>query len=878
MDILKEHCLIYSLKQYGIEEHILNRIKTTFQTGSHFSKSKLYDVCEIIEKNINLSWFDKNNEKRHYKYSGKYKKEYDETIELALHDEHYFINDETKYSKYSSEHYQEIKDKKDFHNIYRKGKRNDKLSKVDSLTLIRNLLNTNNFIKDHSKLLSLSDYSKTSLRDKEENFGGIEKECEEYQIKEKDEDGESVIRFFADIETDVTNNKHQPILMRFVTTINENGKTFVREKTDTDEKLYNRFMDTIYNRSKGYDKVVIYFHHLKYDYSVLSSLMTHCGAPCEKDGQLYNVKFIYRHKVFELRDSLKLANMSLSKFQKSFQLPKELSKKEAIAYNYYTIDNIQDETCEVLEYEKYLNDKEKKIFRESLKDDDTFDYRVDVETGKELFNPKAYYKYYLYYDTLVLMKGMEKFEQIINDIIKGLNVKFNKNHKVCMFDYLTISSLTHAIMGMYGAYDDVYKMTGSLREYCSKFVTGGRVQVNQKYVKKLIEEKLADYDGVSLYPSAIYRLCKEFGLPMGKPKEIETKDKKELDKFDYYMVKIKINKINKFQQLPMVSYKDKDGSLKYVNVIDEPITTYVDMITLADWIEFQEIEYEIINGIYFNNGFNKNMGIIIEHLFKERLKHKKAKNEAMQLILKLMMNSSYGKTITKQTYKEKVIVYKKQLDNYIANNFNIIDEVKPLNQYQFMLIQNANDNSYNMAHVGVFILSMSKRIMNEVFNTANKLECPLYYTDTDSIHCNYDDVVKIETQFRKDYNRELTGKNLGQFHIDFDLDGAASEIYSKSAIFLGKKCYIDKLESKDENGKTITGYHYRMKGVNVQGIKHCADTHFEGDVFEVYKHLSEGNEQEFILNPEGKKPSFEYLKTGGIRTRPDGTFRRTLKF
>jgi len=272
------------------------------------------------------------------------------------------------------------------------------------------------------------------------------------------------------------------------------------------------------------------------------------------------------------------------------------------------------------------------------------------------------------------------------------------------------------------------------------------------------------------------------------------------------------------------------------------------------------------------------MGIIIEHLFKERLKHKKAKNEAMQLILKLMMNASYGKTITKQTYKEKVVVYKKQLDNYIANNFNIIDEIKKLNDHQFMVFQNTNDNSYNMAHVGVFILSMSKRIMNEVFNTANKLGCPLYYTDTDSIHCNYNDVVKIEEQFREDYDRELTGKNLGQFHIDFNLDGAASEIYSKSAIFLGKKCYIDKLESKDKNGNIITGYHYRMKGVNVQGIEHCADTHFNGDVFEVYKHLSKGNEQEFILNPKGKKPSFEYLKLGGVRTRHDGTFRRTLKF
>ena len=65
--------------------------------------------------------------------------------------------------------------------------------------------------------------------------------------------------------------------------------------------------------------------------------------------------------------------------------------------------------------------------------------------------------------------------------------------------------------------------------------------------------------------------------------------------------------------------------------------------------------------------------------------------------------------------------------------------------------------------------------------------------------------------------------------------------------------------------------------VQLLGIKHCADTHFNGDVFEVFKHLSKGNEQEFVLNPAGKKPSFEYFDEG-VRTRLDGTFTRTLKF
>lgn len=875
LEIMNDHCLTYALKQHGVSEEIRNRIKTKFENGTYFAKKNINIVCDIIEKNIKLSWFDDKKFLIHTIYTGENKKKYVETIKLALHDKHYFINEETKYSKYSSLNYQEIKDKKDFHDIFRKRGKYFKygdLYKVDSLTLVKNLLETGNFIKDHHIIKSRPEAQK--LNDKEETLKLIEQEQEYYNFKEKGDD-KKTIRYFADIETDVNSGKHIPILIRFTKTGDniDEGFTYVRQQNDNDHTLYNRFMNSLVNKTYGYDKVIVYFHNLKYDYSTLKKFIFHMGAPCEKDGQFYSVKILFKKRLFEFKDSAKLAQMPLAHFQKSFQLSEDLNKKEAIAYRYYTIYNMQDLVVNVKDYKKFLKDNEKETFMKALKENPDFRYNKENQT----FNPIAYYKYYLKYDTFIMMKGLEKFEQIINDIIKGLNETFNKNYTVSMFDYLTISSLTHAIMGLYGAYDDVFEMSGNLREFCGNFVTGGRVQVNQKYIKKVIEEKLADYDGVSLYPSSINRLCKEFGLPKGKAKQIQTKDKKELDKFDYYMVKIKINKINKFQQLPMVSYKDKNGSLKYVNEIDEPITAYVDMITLADWIEFQEIEYEILEGVYYNEGYNKTMGIIIEHLFKERLKHKKAKNEAMQLILKLMMNASYGKTITKKTYTEKQIINNKLKDNFICNNFERTKNFTLLTDVQTMVTLDAVDKSYNMAHVGVFILSMSKRIMNEVFNTANKLECPLYYTDTDSIHCNYDDVVKIETQFRKDYNRELTGKNLGQFHIDFDLKGAASEIYSKSAIFLGKKCYIDKLESKDKNGNIITGYHYRMKGVNIQGIEHCADTHFNGDVFEVFKHLSKGNEQEFILNPEGKKPSFEYFDEG-VRTREDGTFRRTLKF
>ena len=75
---------------------------------------------------------------------------------------------------------------------------------------------------------------------------------------------------------------------------------------------------------------------------------------------------------------------------------------------------------------------------------------------------------------------------LILQYLKWINSFYSILTSINLFDYLTISSLTHAIMGAFGAYDDVYQMCGNLREFCGNFVTGGRVQVNEKYKKKII--------------------------------------------------------------------------------------------------------------------------------------------------------------------------------------------------------------------------------------------------------------------------------------------------------------------------------------------------------------------------------------------------------
>jgi len=68
-----------------------------------------------------------------------------------------------------------------------------------------------------------------------------------------------------------------------------------------------------------------------------------------------------------------------------------------------------------------------------------------------------------------------------------------------------------------------------------------------------------------------------------------------------------------------------------------------------------------------------------------------------------------------------------------------------------------------------------------------------------------------------------------------------------------------------------------MKGVNEQGIVEKARKEYNNDVWQVYEELSKGKEIEFVLNPEGGKPNFEYFDLG-IKTRETDTFVRSLKF
>lgn len=217
-------------------------------------------------------------------------------------------------------------------------------------------------------------------------------------------------------------------------------------------------------------------------------------------------------------------------------------------------------------------------------------------------------------------------------------------------------------------------------------------------------------------------------------------------------------------------------------------------------------------------------------------------------------------------------------DNYVYNNFNTIKSYTKINESLMEVERITSDQSYSRGHIGTLILSYSKRIMNEVFDIANTNSIPIYYTDTDSMHLPYDDVAKLEEKFEEEYGRVINGKRLGQFHIDFDLEGSDSEIYATKSVFLGKKSYIDTLECVNRDGSIVTGDHIRMKGITTEGLNHSLLEH--KNYMNLYKHLANGGNEKFLLNPYNdstreKKVLFDF-KNNNVYTKPK--FYRNVSF
>lgn len=878
-----DNCLINSIETAGYDT---TAIKCLCK-NQYIPMKELKNIANKL--NIYISVRRITDEKKKEHYGDKSKPE----IKLGIIEKHYFLIQETIYTRYSIENYEQVKDLKDFNRICKVNSKTGKYTYsndrfIDSYKLIKILVdNKNSFlepIKYTEELYKTNKYKEVSL------FGSLEYNENIFDYQDDEPSGnlmenkpagertnELVLNtYYFDFETTTARNdkvevNHKPYCLytdkhprgffgrdcgrQFLNyLVNKYGvekdqivKKEVQLKTKKkiiETNLYEEVLE-------GRRFIRLIAHNSSYDFRFILKYLYNLDT-IEKGTGLMNATANYTANGktigIQVRDSLKMINMPLRKFGSCFGLEQE---KEIMPYDLYTEENIEINYLDIDYCLGFVEEKDKQKYLENCN-------KWDCINNNKI-NILKYSGKYCFIDCLVLKKGYEKFRELVKEGIK-----------LDITNYMTLPSMANDYLVREGCYDEVYKLSGVPRHFIQQCVVGGRTMCrrNEKFLIK--NQELADFDAVSLYPSAMSRMK---GFPKGKPKII-TDFSSIKDTANAYYIAIKIISIGKNYDFPCQSLITETGIRNFTNDL-EGKTIYIDNIALEDLVRFQKVKYEFINGYYFDEGYNNTINKVITHLFNQRLKYKKEKNP-LQLVFKELMNSSYGKSCLKPIDTDSYYIKKEDFLEYIIKNYHYVKEATLLSNkkyYKVKLIKTI-DTHFNNVHVGVLILSMSKRIMFEVMTLAEDLEIDIYYTDTDSMHIDNSKIEYLGQEFKKKYNRELIGNNLGQFHTDFDLDGSVGDIVASESVFLGKKCYLDKITGFDKEGNKLVDYHIRMKGVNSKAIITKANQEYNGELVDLFEDLYNGKKIEFDLLTAG--PSFQLNKDMTIRSRKK--FRRAVQF
>ena len=192
------------------------------------------------------------------------------------------------------------------------------------------------------------------------------------------------------------------------------------------------------------------------------------------------------------------------------------------------------------------------------------------------------------------------------------------------------------------------------------------------------------------------------------------------------------------QHLPV---KEKEKKVELNRMRNGYIVDYLTSVDIQDIVKIGGKVIEIYEGVIYKENFRVSpFGKVIDKLFALIQKYKDEINDVMQLLVKLLRNSLYGENIRKdieekfacksearmQTECDERVkdFWKTSGINYIVNMIDdpgLEDEVKKLNTMPL--------------HLGAFVLSNSKRIMNNFIHAINGFYTnDVYYTDTDSLY------------------------------------------------------------------------------------------------------------------------------------------------
>ena len=806
----KDNCFIKACAESGILSTTEIDSLRSFIRFREVPRARMREIANFIKCNFIIRTLDETKDRKHrveaYMNTMKGNKgiDYGRTIEMVLWRDHYMINKPVQMTPFYIQHYEEITEKfadmpveerQLISNISGRKTRSKGYKLAEILFALHEFNRLRPIYKCEADIITTTEYDNSSLQDYVDLEYNEELCCKPVIDDKPSKQYDYII--YADFESDITVNPHKAYLCCAVWR-DKDGKG--KKRTFRGYQCGSDFLDFVPDNS------LVYFHNLKYDASffINQSIGTYNVNMIDHSGKIMMLKFRQikgGNKQFTIKDSYSVISKPLRAFGPMFNLEVH---KEVCPYNIYNANNIKKRYVPLAQCLDDIPEDSKQAFIDNCKQVGCY-YK-----GSDSVDIMAYAEFYCVKDCVVLMLGMEHFNDDLAKVFAS-----NDKQWIGVESYLSISAIGYDFTIKYGCMEGVYALAGKPQDFISKCVSGGRTMCANNQ-KQLVEGRIQDFDAVSLYPSAMSIMP---GIPLGKPKVIKDLRRETIMTYDEFYIEINITKIkakgvDKYR-FPLV-FTNIDGTKIFEDMTIDHY--YIDKRGLMDLEYFYDIEYDIIRGYYFNEGFNTKINDLIKILFDLRAKYKKEGNP-LQETIKLLLNSIYGKSILKPIKTDTKIIDPNKLEHFINLNYNFIKEIheipgnKKVKAYAKMI--KPINHHFNVPQFGVGVLSWSKHIMNEVMCLADQKGLEVYYQDTDSLHIKEEDVSKLQAYFKETYGRELIGKNLCQFHCDFEPIKAGVPVHSKKLIALGKKCYVDLLEDDEGN----TSYHIRMKGIPEEVIK-----------------------------------------------------------
>ena len=344
-----------------------------------------------------------------------------------------------------------------------------------------------------------------------------------------------------------------------------------------------------------------------------------------------------------------------------------------------------------------------------------------------------------------------------------------------------------------------------------KYINGNLSQlpVHQLLKQSSLNDLLWSFDGNSLYPSAMWDENSispkiETGYVFTPDMNDELVEKFNTSKFTRGSAILKIKLYNPknliVQHIPVKEEEKKIEINRMRNgyIIDHPTS-----VDIQEIVKIGGKVVEIYEGVIYQENFKVGpLRKVIDKLFALRQEHKDERNDVMQLLLKLLMHSLYGENIPKDIEEKfackseawMMSEYDEREKDYwkisgikkivkMRKDAGLEDEFKELNAMPL--------------HLGYFVLSNSKSIMNTFIHAINGFYTnDVYYTDTDSLY-------NENTHWDKLDKAGLVAKNLLQGENDYKDGGIFYGLFLAPKI---KYCLTINKNGVIDEHKTFKGF------------------------------------------------------------------------